>query len=204
MARNIYKNNNQKLRELKQARSVDLLAQEVQRMSKQINQRFYRLEKQGKGLTDTAYRYAQKELERDKPRYSVNLSKLKEMSIQELYELGIEINAKLVSKTSTIRGLSEVAQKRLEMGLREAFDVPEGEKITQDMKDEFDNFLANGGSELMNSKWLDSYQVAEDWREYTYQGGVSLKDFVDTYNTYKEKEVDYGYIRRNLNKINRK
>lgn len=193
--KNIYENRNPKLRELKQLRKVDVLAKEVQRMAKQVNQRLYRLEK--KGLTgDTAYRYAVKETDKSKPRYSTNINKLKEKSLQELYELGIQLNAKIVSKTSTITGLKEIENKRLEMSLKGIF---EDNNVTIN-KEDWKNFLNNGGGELMNNKWLDSFQVAEDWREFTSPGGLTNKEFIEIYKKEleKEKDFDYSNIRRKL------
>lgn len=189
----IYSNSNPKLRELKQLRMVEPLAKEVQRMAKQINQRFYRLEKRGI-QQDTAYRYAQQETGKDKPRYTVNINKLEEMSIQQLYELGIQINAKLVSKTSTITGIKLINERRIQSGLKELF----GDDYDE-LENDWKNFLEAGGGELMNNKWFDSYQIAEDWREYTASGGVSIKQFLYEYNRIKDKSnFDYGALRRRL------
>lgn len=199
MARDIYESKLSKLRELKQLRKTDVLAKEIQRLARQINQRFYRLEK--KGLEgDTAYRYAQRETSKSKPRYTTNINKLEDMSIQELYELGTKINAKIVSKTSTITGLSQLAERRITMGLKELFG-----DTTKEEKDEWIKFLENGGSELMNNRWFSSYQVAEDWREFTASGGISLDKFIAEYNQQKNKEdFDYGDLRRRLVNLKKK
>lgn len=198
--RNIYENKNPKLRELKQARYVEPLAKEVQRMARQINQRFYRLEKVGKE-NDTAYRYAIKETDKQKPRYSTNLDKLSQMSLNELYELGVQINAKLVSKTSTITGLNQIAEKRLSMSLDTIFK--DDEKPSQE---NWRKFLENGGGELMNNKWYSSFQIAEDWREIVDKGGVTIKQFIKTYKQQEKKkdDIDYGIIRKRLKNLVKK
>lgn len=187
MARNIYKNNLSKLKELKQARNVDMIAEEVQRMAKQINQRFYRLEKAGLGK-DTAYRYAKQSTGKEKPRYTVNLKKLKGMTVQELFELGVDINQKLVSKTSTLTGQEELAKKRIEMGSKE-LEENIGVKID---RDNFRKFIDSGGDELLNSKYLSSEQIIEAWEEVTRSGNISNEDFIEAYNEYSEKtKFDY-------------
>ena len=80
------------LRELRQARNVPLLAKEVQKMAKQINQRFYRLEKAGLSNDSYAYEYASNLLGKVKPRYPTSLKKLQNMQRDELYKLALEIN----------------------------------------------------------------------------------------------------------------
>ena len=42
--------------------SHNLKVKEAQRLAKQVNQRFYRLEKKERGLKEAAYRYAQADL----------------------------------------------------------------------------------------------------------------------------------------------
>ena len=81
MARkNIYQNRLGYIKELRQARNKDLIVDFVSQQAKQINQRFYRLEKVGKGK-DTAYYYAQQETGKDKPRYPTYKPTLENMSI---------------------------------------------------------------------------------------------------------------------------
>ena len=144
----------------------------------------------------------ERETGKEKPRYTVSINKLEGMSLQELYELGIQINAKLVSKTSTITGLKEVEDYRIKEGIKELF----GEDFNvKDINEEWKKFLRDGGGELMNNKWMSSYQIADDWQEFTQQGGVSMQEFIDIYNVYKEKEdIDYGDIRRRLINLNKR
>ena len=197
-----YKSQLNKIRELKQARNPDLFAKEIQRMSRQINQRFYRLEKAGV-KPDTAYIYAQTETGKDKPRYSVSLNKIKEMSLQEMYETAVEINMKLVSPTSTLRGLKKVEEKRVTGGLKDLIKEMGGDVDAEAFK----KFLNNGGGELLNRKWLDSYQVYDDWQDAIKQG-LTTKEFIRSYRAEEKRQIkdaedefDYGQARRRIRGI---
>lgn len=198
MARDIYRNRLNELRELKQARSQEMFAETIKQMATQVNQRLYRLEKAGRDK-DTAYRYAKKETGKDKPRYTTNINKLKEMSIQELYDLGVQLNNKLVSRTSTIPGQRAIEDKRLEMAAETLSSVPGMKHAVT--KDELKAFIDAGGGELLNSKYLDSYQIIEDWKEYTKPGGVTDKEFIDAFKKYEDKVVDYGDVLRSLDNL---
>lgn len=196
MARNIYTNRLSELKELRQARSNELFARRVRQMAIQVNQRLYRLEKAGANK-DTAYRYAVQETGKEKPRYTTNINTLEKMSIQELFELGVQLNQKLVSRTSTLTGQKELERKRLEMA-SEALNRDNVDISANDIKE----FVNSGGAELLNSKYLDSTQIIEDWNEYTKRGGVTTKEFIDAFNTYKDKErFDYGDVIRRLDNI---
>ena len=201
MARNIYQSQLSKIKDLRKLRSVPAFAREVQKMARQVNQRLYRLEQKGIGTGDTAYRYAQKETGKEKPRYSTNLATLESMTIQELYEISIQLNAKIVSKTSTIKGLAEVEEKRLQLSEKELFnEVFEGED-----RESWRTFLNTGGGELLNSKYLSSTQIAEDWDEFVKNGGVSAKELIDIYKKEMDKsDIDYRQLRRDLIKLNQK
>ncbi len=197
-----YKSQLNKIRELKKARNPELFAKEIQRMSRQINQRFYRLEKAGV-KPDTAYRYAQRETGKEKPRYIVSLNKIKDMTLQEMYETAIEINMKLVSPTTTFRGLRKLEKKRTSKGLKSLIDEMGGEVSEED----FTNFLNNGGGELLNRKWLDSYQVYDDWQNAIKQG-LTTNEFIRSYKAEEKKQIkdaelefDYGQARRRIRGI---
>ena len=197
-----YKTQLNKIRELKQAKNTDLFAKEIQRMSKQINQRFYRLEKAGV-KPDTAYRYAQRETGKEKPRYSVSINKIIKMSLQEMYETAIEINMKLLSPTTTFRGLKELEKKRTSKGLEVLINEIGGDVNEEDFK----KFLNNGGGELLNRKWLDSYQVYDDWQSAIKQG-LTTKEFIRSYKAEERKQIkdadsefDYGQARRRIKGI---
>ena len=200
--RYLYKSRLNELREYKQNRYVKPFAEEVQKMAKQINQRFYRLEQHGLNK-DTAYRYAQLETGKTKPRYPTSLKTLENMSLQQLYELGLDLNTKLMSKTSTVKGQQEINLKRVRASLEQfKEEYKENELVQAINENEYQKALENGLGQLMNSKYLDSEQVREDWATYTQQDGVSLEDFLEAYTSYNEKgDYDVGAIRRRLKNV---
>lgn len=197
MARkNIYQNRLGYIKELRQARNKELIVDFVSQQAKQINQRFYRLEKAGKGK-DTAYFYAQQETGKDKPRYPTYKPTLENMSIDELLELAKDINNKLVSRTSTVSGQREVEDRRIS-------DSMESLGIDKDKKEIFKRFLNDGGGKTLQkyNKYLDSTTFFEMW-ENSYDRGISNEDFLNEFNQYVEKneELDIGAIRRHLNNL---
>lgn len=204
--RNLYKNRLNELREYKQNRYIEPFAKVVQQMAKQVNQRFYRLEQHGLDK-DTAYRYAQLETGKTKPRYPTSLKTLENMSLQQLYELGLDLNTKLMSKTSTVKGQQEINLKRVKASL-ESFkeEYRENATIQAINENEYQKALEIGLGQLMNSKYLDSEQVREDWATFTQQDGVSLDEFLEAYTSYNNKgDYDVGAIRRKLkNVVNKK
>lgn len=153
------------------------LAKMVASESKRLNQRFYRLEKAGKGINDTAYLFAKGETGKEKPRYTTNVKKLEEMDIAEITEIGLQVNAKLKSRTSTIRGLEEVEDNRINAAiasLKDNFGIELN-------KDEYIEFINSGGYEMLNSSYLDSVQVIKDWQMWKDEG-ITIKQFVNRYN----------------------
>lgn len=201
-------NNIKKLKELRQLRDQQKLAQEVARMAKQVNQRFYRIEKAGKGVRDTAYYFAQQETGREHPRYSVNADKLASMDPTALYELGLNINEKLKSETSTLRGLTKVYNRRLDNAAKAL-----NKKLDRDISaEEVKAFVDAGGDELLNdSKYYDSTQIIDDWLDWRDKG-VSLEDFIKGYKAEKVraqkarkyKEIDLGRIAKNFRRLTKK
>ena len=197
MARkNIYQNRLGYIKELRQARNKDLIVDFVSQQAKQINQRFYRLEKVGRGK-DTAYYYAQQELSKDKPRYPTYKPTLEKMTIDELLELAKDINNKLVSRTSTVSGQREVEERRIKTSM-------EALGIEEDKKDLFKRFLKDGGGKTLNKykKYLDSNIFFEMW-ENAYDRSISNEDFLNEFNQYvnMNEELDVGKIRRRLNNL---
>lgn len=186
------------LRELRQARNVPLLAKEVQKMAKQINQRFYRLEKAGLSHDSYAYEYASNLLGKAKPRYPTSLKKLQNMQRDELYKLALEINEKIASPTSAIRGVKAIQEKRIANSLKvlkeKGYDIK---------REDFEEFINNGGDELLN--YFESYQIIEDFYNNTQSGNVSVKEFIREFKRYKNiKRVDYTRVMRNLNRLSKR
>lgn len=201
MARNILTSRLPRLKELRQARAPEALAREVQRMAKQLNQRLYRLEKRGIGRHEAAYVFAQEYTGKEKPRYDVNLERIKEMSLNELYQYGIELNAGLTAESSSIKGVMNIQKKRSiarEEALRKR-------GVDIDRKD-FDDFLRNGGGEFLNSvkKYLSSDQVIEMWSDY--HGQLDTREFIDAFYTEKlrRERRKISTVYRDLRKRTRK
>lgn len=171
---------------------------EAQRLAKQVNQRFYRLEKKERGLKEAAYRYAQAETNKQKPRYTTNINKISNMSEAELTEFMLSLRKKISSPTSTFRGLKAVESKRIENAV---YVINKSTGVTIDEED-FRNFLDNGGGKILN-KYMDSTQLIKDWLDKSKQG-VTAKQFVNTYNRYLNrvrKPFDQADVEKAFKKI---
>lgn len=171
---------------------------EAQRLAKQVNQRFYRLEKKDRGLRESAYRYAQAETNKDKPRYTTNINKISSMSEAELNEFMLSLRKKVNSPTSTFRGLKAVESKRIENAV---YIINKSTGIDIEEAD-FKDFLENGGGKLLN-KYMDSTQLIKDWLDKSKQG-VTTKQFINTYNRYLNrvrKPFDLADVEKAFNKI---
>lgn len=174
------------------------LAKEVKQMAKQINQRFYRLEKQGLENDSYAYNLSKKETGKIKPRYTESLNKLEDKPLDTLYQESMDIFSKLFSKTSKIRGVKEIQEKRITKGM-ETLEYNIGIKID---KNDFKQFLQLGGGEFLNSKYLDSNQIIEDFVDATKDGNISIKEFLREFKRFKKiQKRTYPKIKRNLTNL---
>lgn len=176
------------------------LLKKVQKQNKQLNKRFELLEEKGIGLNESAYRYSQAELGEDTPRFETKLSELKNLSNKELRDLDKSVNRKLISKSSTIRGVEEIQDKRISnavYSLNKSLNL-EGKKAITEKS--FKAFINKGGGDLLNKSTLSSTQIVEDWLEYTRKG-IKKQDFINLFNQYelkhtnKKGKVDYGKLR---------
>lgn len=171
---------------------------EAQRLAKQVNQRFYRLEKKDRGLKESAYRYAQAETNKEKPRYTTNINKISNMSEAELNEFMLSLRKKVNSPTSTFRGLKAVESKRIEnavyvLNKSTGIDINEAD---------FKDFLENGGGKLLN-RYMDSTQLIKDWLDKRKES-ITNKQFINTYNRYLNrvrKPFDLADVEKAFNKI---
>lgn len=178
--------------------SHNLKVKEAQRLAKQVNQRFYRLEKKERGLKEAAYRYAQAETNKQKPRYTTNINKISNMSEAELNEFMLSLRKKVESPTSTFRGLKAVESKRIENAVY-VINKSTGVDIDEEY---FKDFLDNGGGKLLN-KYMDSTQLIKDWLDKSKQG-VTAKQFIKTYNRYLNrvrKPFDQADVEKAFKKI---
>lgn len=178
--------------------SHNLKVKEAQRLAKQVNQRFYRLEKKERGLKEAAYRYAQAETNKDKPRYTTNINKISNMSEVKLNEFMLSLRKKVNSPTSTFRGLKAVESKRIENAV---YVINKSTGVDIDEED-FKDFLDNDGGKLLN-KYMDSTQLIKDWLDKSKQG-VTAKQFITTYNRYLNrvrKPFDQADVEKAFKKI---
>lgn len=178
------------------------LAKEVQKMAKRLNQRYRVLEKNNLQSNSYAYQISQSETGRDVPRYSESLNKLEKLDINNLFELGLQLNVKLWSKTSLPKGVEEVKVERIDKAV-ESLSNSLGKKVDKDI---FKSFLEKGGGKLLNYRYLDSEQVVDDLVAYMEEGNVTIKEFVNEFNRFRKrmsekKKLDYGRITRNLNNL---
>lgn len=191
------------IRELRISGNIEGLIDIVQQMSKQTNQRFYRLEKKGISKSSYGYQRAQDETGRKKPRYTESKAKLSKMDAEDLYRLAIDLNAKIASDTTTVTGLREIEHKRL-YNRTQSLEA-HGLSLTES---EFKEFLDAGGSEFLNNKFLDSTQVIDDFIGATKSGNMTVKQFIDEYTKGQKRIIksgsvpfDYGKAHRNLLKV---
>lgn len=171
---------------------------EAQRLAKQVNQRFYRLEKKDRGLKESAYRYAQAETNKEKPRYTTNINKISNMSEAELNEFMLSLRKKVSSPTSTFRGLKAVESKRIENAIY-VLNKSTGIDIEET---DFKDFLENGGGKLLN-RYMDSTQLIKDWLDKRKES-ITNKQFINTYNRYLNrvrKPFDLADIEKAFKKI---
>ena len=178
--------------------SHNLKVKEAQRLAKQVNQRFYRLEKKERGLKEAAYRYAQAETNKQKPRYTTSINKISNMSDVELTEFMLSLQKKVKSPTSTFRGLAGLENKRIDNSI---YVLKKELNIDIDKKD-FIDFIESGGGKLLN-KYMDSDQLIKNWLDKRKQG-VTTKEFIRTYNRYLNrvrKPFDQADVEKAFKKI---
>lgn len=178
------------------------LAKEIRKLTKRVNQRYRELEKKGLNSDSYSYKVSQGETGRVMPRYTESQNVLERMSIAELFELGLQVNAKIYSSSSRVKGVREIQDKRITKAV-ESLSKSLGKEID---KQTFKDFIEKGGSELLNNKFLDSEQVVDDFLEYTKSGNVSIKEFIREFTRYRKqmsekKRIDYAKIKRNLNNL---
>lgn len=208
---NNYRDKKQTLLKLYKNNDEKALASEIAKMSKQLNRRFLNLERKGVGLNENAYRYAQQETGRDRPRYSES-PKLWEKNIalygaERVLDAALNINIKLVSNSSLVTGVEALSSKRIHNAVEKLKKfMPEGLKKELDEED-FLSFIKSGGSKLLNSKYLSSSQVIEDFLRFSKRGNgeLSNKEFIDSYIDYLKnnlEDLDMLELRRELRKKN--
>lgn len=196
----LYKNNDEKA-----------LASEIAKMTKQLNRRFLNLERKGVGLNENAYRYAQQETGRERPRYSES-AKLWEKNIklygaERVLDAALNINVKLLSNSSLVTGVEALSSKRIHNAVDSLKKYMPEELKKELSEDNFMSFIKSGGSKLLNTKYLSSTQVIEDFLKFSKRGNgeLSNKEFIDSYMDYLKnnlEDIDMIELRRELRKKN--
>lgn len=198
--RNLYKDYSPQIREIRKSRNKKLYVDLALKLNRQINQRFYRLEKAGVGINDTAYRYAQNETGKEKPRYTTSRNVLNKMSLDELWSNLVFVNHKLKSETSTISGVKKLAKKRVERALEVLSEDIDDIAIID--RDSFSAFLENGGGDILNSRYYDSTQLIDDWLDATVNTRISNKEFLREIKRFKDRDTfNYAKFKKNVKRL---
>lgn len=178
------------------------LVKEVMRLGKIVNQRFYRLEKAGIAKQSYAYQVAQGETGQDKPRYTINEDRLRNMDRLELYRLYRQMYVKYFSDTSKPAKLKKIVEEKLEESYQSAQYIARRSGFDIEInKNDYIKFLELMGSEYLNSTYLYSEQLIEDFITYTQEGNLTVKEFVREYKRFKDIEnLDTIRVRRNLDR----
>lgn len=135
--------------EFKKAGDKEALAREVRLMNKRLNERFRQIERKNKNPEKTtAYMYAQRELDTEKPRYTESLKKIMETDINTLYEQALGVSRKLGSKSTSLSGLKYINENRVQ-GAIEGIKKNLGIDI-EDSK-EFRRFLEENVNEMVDN-----------------------------------------------------
>lgn len=179
-------------KELKALRSKEAYATELARKAKQLNQRFYRLEKSDVSLKSSyAYQRAIEELGKEKPRYSQSKNVYLQMDFSELEQLLLDIDVKLESSSSTIRGM-----RKLEVSRWNSIADTLGIENTPKNKEALKSFFEFGGKELFKYG-LDSSLLLEDFIDVIESGKANAKDYIimlkREFNSVLEREQDIDY-----------
>lgn len=175
------------------------LAKVVQSRAKQINQRFYRIEKQG--LEKSSYAYKRTQEEEGKARYTTSLNVLNKMSRNELIQQAYDIQSKLSSKTSKIREIKRLNEYKLDRSLEELNkELADVRGDIQIDKEELRKFIEQGGGEIFNNRFYQSNQVSEDWQD-ALKKGISTEEFIGAYNEYMSQEEKSFNYQKFLDKL---
>ena len=178
------------------------LVKEVMRLGKIVNQRFYRLEKAGIAKQSYAYQVAQGETGQDKPRYTINEDRLRNMDRLDLYRLYRQMYVKYFSDTSKPAKLKKIVEEKLEESYQTAQYIASKAGLDIEIKkNDYIKFLELMGSEYLNSTYLYSEQLIEDFIRYTQENILTVKEFVREYKRFKDIEnLDTIRVRRNLDR----
>ena len=183
-----------KLLNFRKMGDTQAMAREVARISKQLNQRYYRIEKKGKTEEAFAYQQSQKETGRQHPRYSQNPKSLMMMDPEDLYKLGLNVASKIAMPTSSVAGINKLYKNNVDKAVDALND--KGISITDD---KLLRFLKASGGNYLHAKHLSSSQLIQDLVDYTRSGVVSVDDFINELEAFGDAEnVNYADFKDRL------
>lgn len=172
----------------------------AKRLNKQLNQRFYRLEKAGLEKQSQAYKFA---LDENNRRYTVSENKIANMTSEEVLEMVKNTLRKLATVTSTKVGIRETEKRRKEMSAN-AFEnlsafMGEDRETRNKIKDAWKKTLENKELyELFDNEWIPSDSVLELWYNNVYSGNVSEESFMEFMKDARKKRMPPHKIEKNL------
>lgn len=179
-----------------------LLEREVARNSKQINQRFYRIEKNKRFTSEKswAYRRAIKISNKEKPRFTQTITSLKKLSTSDLISQFLEVNSLLDSDTSSVQGLKLIQKKSYATLNERLFD--EGKINTPISNKELDNFFNNTDESLFSD--YGSNELINHFTNYVQNGKVTTEQFFKEFRDYQEKtDTDVFDVLDKLDALNK-
>ena len=167
-------------------------------MARQLDQRYYRMEKKGIADQSVAYRRSQKDLGKDKPRYNYNIQKLEGKSNAELYKYAMELNLRLQNNDSSVSKLKKKKKEANEKTLEKIL----GGDATPLEKKSWQNFMALGGDKVLKNQFYGSENIVDDWQKWVNSGLMSNKEFLREFKRFKKINEDTGgKARKNLENL---
>lgn len=169
--------------EMKKAGDKEALAREIRLMNKRLNERFRQIEKKRKNPErTTAYMYAQRELGREKPRYTESLNNIMEEDIDRLYEEALGVSRKLASKSTSLTGLKYINENRVQGAID---GIKKNLGIDIEDSTEFRRFLEENVNEMVDNN-IGSDVIFEMF-EMAMHKERGIDTFIDMWEKYKSR-----------------
>lgn len=157
------------------------LEEELRKKNLQLNQRMYRLEKEGLEHQSQVYKFISKHVDKSrKPRKTVSKNQIAKMDDTMLLKEINDTYQQLLTATSTKQGIQEVESRRLEMSA-ESFKHIEGfneeSKASQEeIKRAWKNTMTNNDLyKAFSDDWIPSMEIQDLW----YNHVIKNKDVTD-------------------------
>lgn len=175
------------------------LEEELRKKNLQLNQRMYRLEKEGLEQQSQVYKFLSKHVDKSrKARKTVSKNQIAKMDDTMLIKELNDTYQQLLTATSTKQGIQEVESRRLEMSA-ESFKHIEGfneeTKATQEeIKRAWKNAMTNNDLyKAFSDDWIPSMEVQDLWYTHVIKNkDVSDEEFVNiVLKSQKNKESGF-------------